>query len=150
MGQATTFADEQTMQIGSGLIGGPGDGDIFGCQQYPPLFDIEVPAALGEDLVCLEGSPAAVGEAFGTANAADIRAGVQAFFSGEHDRDAILRATQHHRSLVGRYAPYWFDETADRDGLAVMHRAQMTWPVRGLNATARIPPWMLAASPAVL
>lgn len=23
--------------------GGPGDSDIFGCQQYAPLFDIEVP-----------------------------------------------------------------------------------------------------------
>lgn len=24
--------------------GSPGEGDIFGCQQYPPLLDIEVPA----------------------------------------------------------------------------------------------------------
>ena len=23
--------------------GSPGDGDIFGCQQYPPLLDIEIP-----------------------------------------------------------------------------------------------------------
>lgn len=23
--------------------GSPGEGDIFGCQQYPPLLDIEVP-----------------------------------------------------------------------------------------------------------
>ena len=23
--------------------GSPGDRDIFGCQQYPPLLDIEVP-----------------------------------------------------------------------------------------------------------
>ena len=23
--------------------GSPGDGDIFGCQQYPPLLDIQVP-----------------------------------------------------------------------------------------------------------
>ena len=23
--------------------GSPGDGDIFGCQQYPPLLDIDVP-----------------------------------------------------------------------------------------------------------
>lgn len=23
--------------------GGPGDSDIFGCQQYPPLLDVEVP-----------------------------------------------------------------------------------------------------------
>jgi hypothetical protein len=23
--------------------GSPGDGDIFGCQQYPPLLDVEVP-----------------------------------------------------------------------------------------------------------
>lgn len=23
--------------------GNPGDGDIFGCQQYPPLLDIEIP-----------------------------------------------------------------------------------------------------------
>jgi hypothetical protein len=23
--------------------GDPGDGDIFGCQQYPPLLDVEVP-----------------------------------------------------------------------------------------------------------
>lgn len=23
--------------------GGPGDGDIFGCQQYPPLLNIEIP-----------------------------------------------------------------------------------------------------------
>ena len=23
--------------------GGPGEGDVFGCQQYPPLFDIEIP-----------------------------------------------------------------------------------------------------------
>jgi len=23
--------------------GSPGDSDIFGCQQYPPLLDIEVP-----------------------------------------------------------------------------------------------------------
>lgn len=25
--------------------GSPGEGDIFGCQQYPPLLDIEVPGA---------------------------------------------------------------------------------------------------------
>ncbi|HHY60114.1 MAG TPA: DUF4387 domain-containing protein, partial [Clostridia bacterium] len=23
--------------------GSPGEGDIFGCQQYPPLLDIEIP-----------------------------------------------------------------------------------------------------------
>ncbi|MEW6425858.1 MAG: DUF4387 family protein, partial [Bacillota bacterium] len=23
--------------------GSPGDADVFGCQQYPPLLDIEVP-----------------------------------------------------------------------------------------------------------
>ncbi len=23
--------------------GSPGDGDIFGCQQYPPLLDVEIP-----------------------------------------------------------------------------------------------------------
>lgn len=23
--------------------GSPGDGDVFGCQQYPPLLDIEIP-----------------------------------------------------------------------------------------------------------
>jgi hypothetical protein len=23
--------------------GSPGDGDVFGCQQYPPLLDVEVP-----------------------------------------------------------------------------------------------------------
>ncbi|NLC10676.1 MAG: DUF4387 domain-containing protein [Firmicutes bacterium] len=23
--------------------GSPGDGDIFACQQYPPLYDIEIP-----------------------------------------------------------------------------------------------------------
>ncbi|VFU19106.1 conserved hypothetical protein [anaerobic digester metagenome] len=23
--------------------GNPGDGDIFACQQYPPLYDIEIP-----------------------------------------------------------------------------------------------------------
>ena len=23
--------------------GNPGDGDIFGCQQYPPLLDLEIP-----------------------------------------------------------------------------------------------------------
>lgn len=26
--------------------GSPGEGDIFGCQQYPPLLDIEVPGAV--------------------------------------------------------------------------------------------------------
>lgn len=25
--------------------GSPGEGDVFGCQQYPPLLDIEVPIA---------------------------------------------------------------------------------------------------------
>ena len=25
--------------------GSPGEGDIFGCQQYPPLLDIEIPDA---------------------------------------------------------------------------------------------------------
>jgi hypothetical protein len=25
--------------------GSPGDSDIFGCQQYPPLLDIEIPMA---------------------------------------------------------------------------------------------------------
>ena len=25
--------------------GSPGDGDIFGCQQYPPLLDVEIPVA---------------------------------------------------------------------------------------------------------
>lgn len=25
--------------------GSPGEGDVFGCQQYPPLLDIEVPLA---------------------------------------------------------------------------------------------------------
>lgn len=23
--------------------GGPGERDVFGCQQYPPLFDVEIP-----------------------------------------------------------------------------------------------------------
>ena len=23
--------------------GSPGEGDVFGCQQYPPLLDIEIP-----------------------------------------------------------------------------------------------------------
>ena len=26
--------------------GSPGEGDIFGCQQYPPLLDIEIPMNL--------------------------------------------------------------------------------------------------------
>lgn len=25
--------------------GSPGEGDIFGCQQYPPLLDIEIPVS---------------------------------------------------------------------------------------------------------
>ncbi len=25
--------------------GSPGDGDIFGCQQYPPLLDLEIPVS---------------------------------------------------------------------------------------------------------
>ena len=25
--------------------GSPGEGDIFGCQQYPPLLDVEIPVA---------------------------------------------------------------------------------------------------------
>lgn len=28
--------------------GSPGEGDIFGCQQYPPLLDIEIPVEKGE------------------------------------------------------------------------------------------------------
>ena len=29
----------------SSPAGGPGDTDIFGCQQYAPLFDLEIPVA---------------------------------------------------------------------------------------------------------
>jgi hypothetical protein len=29
--------------------GSPGEGDIFGCQQYPPLLDIEIPIKEKED-----------------------------------------------------------------------------------------------------
>ena len=29
----------------SSPAGGPGDSDIFGCQQYGPLFDLEIPVS---------------------------------------------------------------------------------------------------------
>ena len=61
--------------------------------------------------ICLEGTPEEVGGAFGAANAADIRAEVEGFLDGQ-DRDAILAATIHHRSLVECYAPHWLDEAA--------------------------------------
>ena len=65
-----------------------------------------------EELVCLEGSPIAVGRAFGQANASDIRAEVEAFLCSGPPRDAILRAADHYRSLVEQYAPHWLDEAA--------------------------------------
>lgn len=37
-GLAIKFTIQRTRPSGS-----PGEGDIFGCQQYPPLLDIEIP-----------------------------------------------------------------------------------------------------------
>ena len=62
-------------------------------------------------LVCLEGSPAEAGQRFGAVNAADIKGEVEGFFRGQ-DRDAILVATEHYRSLVEHYAPHWLEEAA--------------------------------------
>ena len=61
-------------------------------------------------LVRLQGSPAEVGKAFGGANAADIRAEVDKFFGDRARRDAMIRATDHYRSLVKRLAPHWLEE----------------------------------------
>lgn len=65
-----------------------------------------------QELVCLEGSPAAVGRAFGQANAADVQAEVEAFMCSGPTRDAILRAADHYRALVEHYAAHWLDEAA--------------------------------------
>lgn len=63
-------------------------------------------------LVCLEGTPAEVGSAFGGANAADIQAEVSGFLADGGDRNALLRATARYRELVERYAPHWLEEAA--------------------------------------
>ena len=68
-------------------------------------------------LVSLAGAPAEVGRAFGSANAADIRAEVAGFYTA-YSRDAVLRAGEHYRTLVERYAPYWLEEAAALAGAA--------------------------------
>lgn len=40
------FAIKFTIQRTSSS-GGPGESDVFGCQQYPPLLSVEVPALAG-------------------------------------------------------------------------------------------------------
>ena len=69
------------------------------------------------DLVRLDGPPAEVGRAFGEMNAADIRGGVEAFFS-EMDRDSALRATAAYRAIVQRLAPHWVEEAEALAGAA--------------------------------
>ncbi len=71
-----------------------------------------------EGLISLEGSPAEVGRAFGSANASDVKGEVDEFFGDRSRRDAILRATAHYRSLVKRLAPHWLEEAAALAGAA--------------------------------
>lgn len=65
-----------------------------------------------DPLVSLEGTPAEVGAAFGSANATDIRNGVEGFFDDPARRDEFLRATDTYRAIVSQYAPHWIEEVS--------------------------------------
>lgn len=63
-------------------------------------------------LVSLEGTPAAVGKAFGEANGSDIRAGVTSYFDDPARHADALAATEFYRKIVEDYAPHWLEEVA--------------------------------------
>ena len=64
----------------------------------------------GGDAVLLEGDAEDVGRAIGYANGYDIRSEVQTYVGDRADKDRLLRATDHYRSLVEAWAPHWIDE----------------------------------------
>lgn len=63
-------------------------------------------------IIRLEGSPAEIGAAFGSANAEDIQLEIDGYLRGDHSRDNLLKSTEEYRGIVGRIAPHWVEEAS--------------------------------------